>query len=934
MAMTMKKLLLLFAALPLLLCAAVEMPEFKLKDFGDNGSFKLEAFDGKTVNGRFTLYNGKSKKFAILKNAKINGDKVELKHGKLSVTIDYKARNRMVLAEVSMKNDGDEDLWLEPGFRLTLPRTDDDYFFNGFDTIPVEDKALERLGMKCNSMKNLGGFGTPLSIGILINNEKSFVLGNVMFDKISWNGTRLYDLKDKTFNLAYSIRSAVGPKRTVKLRFVIGLTATRFGKEHAGIQMLYDSFPEQWQPYVGQDNKYIWKTHAMYRHWTYRPNRELLRRYHCSWDWAYVPYKRSGDIYGHKELWDYKPLASPFKLRYINQMAGGEFGPFDWNKLSVEDFHKNRDALFKKYGKRFGYAFYPAASGTWCELGLAKSKYPDSISTDTDGVVHIYKNGWTNSHDQEIRVFQMGTSFGEQFRKDLKLIYDRLDLPGFSFDCAGCGAYYRGPAVNNYDLPGRAWDEKGLYIDSAVGTMSIVDFIRNELAPEKPQHKRPFIAGNGSVNVDAVMLECSAFAPNFQLWMPQWRYTFGALPGLIHGKGFMIPSTIPDWASLPCDKFLERFTGLAIYQAFTELRYGMHSSRQAYHGNKMAQYNLPELLECIRNGWQVQIPVKCDNGSKVLYSSRYGRGANTILFYGNPYTEDMPSKFAVANDLLGKESYLFVKKMRDAGSLKQKIKNGETRFDFNLPARIPVLFEAVCGLSNMPECEAEVSSEKDINKVTFTVKLANKKSFKSAVAPRWIYNFSDAKIMLNGKEIAAGKETEFAENSTLTMEYTSKIYKTTAKDILAFPFLNEDNEPNFEIRIAKGSQVEIDEAQSIRDYFRFAADNKLCKKGLIPVVRRDSGNPYIELNFAEKDPAKHGIYANKNSLHVICGSAEDGEELLKELLYVMDIRFEWYDGISGGIDGFGRNIVEHFNIEGKLVPQNMPYYFESKGRAK
>ena len=166
------------------------------------------------------------------------------------------------------------------------------------------------------------------------------------------------------------------------------------------------------------------------------------------------------------------------------------------------------------------------------------------------------------------------------------------------------------------------------------------------------------------------------------------------------------------------------------------------------------------------------------------------------------------------------------------------------------------------------------------------------------------------------------------------MEYTSKIYKTTAKEILAFPFLNEDMEPNFEIRIARGSQVEVDEAQSIRDYFRFAAENKLCKTGLIPVVRRDSGNPYIELNFTEKDPAKHGIYAGKNSLHVICGDAEEGEEMLKMLLYVMDIRFEWYEGITGGIDGFGKNIVDHFKIGGKLVPLNMPYYFESKGRAK
>lgn len=930
----MKKLIVLFMALPLILSAALEMPEFKLKDFGSNGQFKLETFDGEDVNGKFTLYNGKTKKFAVLKNGVVSDNKAVFKYGKLDIVINFSPRTRMVLAEVTLKNNGSEDLWLEPGFRLTLPRAAGDFFFNGFDTLEVKNEKMERLGFKCNSMKNLGGFGTPLSIGIYGNAKKSFVLGNVMFDKISWNGTRVNSLKADSAALNYSIRSAVGPGRSVTLRFVIGVTATCFGKETGGIQMLYDSFPEQWTPYVGQDNKYIWKTHGMYRYWTYKPDREVLRRYHSGWDWAYVPYKRSGDIYGHKELWDYKPLAKAFKLNYINKMAGGEFGSFDWNKLSVEEFHKNRDALFKKYGKRFGYAFYPTASGTWCELALAQSRYPDAISTDTDGVVPIYKNGWTNRHDQDCRVFQMGTSFGEQLRKDTKLIYKQLDLPGFSFDCAGCGAYYRGPAVNNYDLPGRAWDDKGVYIDSSVGTMSYVDFIREELAPEKPRHQRPFIAGNGSVNVDAVMLECSTFSPNFQLWMPQWRYTFGALPGLIHGHGYVIPSTIPDWQSLTREQFLTRFTALAIYQAFTELRYGMHSSAQLYHGNRMAQYQLPELLECIRNGWQLQVPVKCDNGSQVLYSSRYGRGENTILFYGNPYEKPMPSKFAVVNRLLGKGTCLFTRKMRDAASLNQRIVKGETRFDFTIPARLPLLFEAVCSLSNLPDTEVTVSSEKDINKVTFKVDFANQKPFTSAVSPRWIYNFSDAKIMLNGKDIAAGKEVEFAENSTMTLEYTSKIYKTTAKEILAFPFLNSQKEPDFEIRIARGSQAEVDEAESLRHYFRYAANAGLCKRGVVPIVRRDSGNPYVELKFTEKDPAKHGIYAGKNVLRVVCGSAEEGEEMLKMLLYVMDIRFEHYFGISGGIDGFPGNISNHFKITGESVPEDMPYFFESKGRNK
>lgn len=922
-----RKLLFSLSLIPLLLAADVAVPEVKLTNLSPDGKYTIETPDGKTLAGSIYVLNGKNNKFENITPGEVqsndNSETVTFKAGSAGISVKFSARNRLILAELTVTNNLDKELWLEPGLQLTVPRSKKDWFYDGYDKLEVTGKDISRGGFKGkSSVKHTATAPMPVSLAIFGDAKRSFILGSVMFDKYSWLGRSLNKFTKDSASLSYSARTALGPKRKTTFRFLIGSVENLYGWEENSIQAMYDSFPEKWTPYVGQDNKYIWYAHAMYRVWTYKPDYEVFRRLYMAWDWAYAPYKRSGDIYGHKELWDYKPLAGAFKLGYINQIVGGEFGPFDWRKLSCEDFHKNRKGVFHKYGKKFGFAFYPTASGTFCDFGLAKSKYPDSLLPDTEGgIIAVYKNGWTNYHDQDARVFPMGTSFAKQLYKDLKLVYDELDLPGFSFDCSGSGAYYRGPATQNYDLPGRAYDRKGVYIDSNVAQTVLFEYIREKLAPNAPRHLRPFIAANGEMNADVIMIERTCFDREFHDKMPHWRYTFGALPVVIHGHGYRLPQMIPDWRSLKRKPFMEKLGKLMDYCVFNGFRYGMTASAQLYGGNATSQYTMPELLECIRHGWQVVNPVKCDNGGQILYNARYGKKENTILFFGNPYDEAMPATFDINSALLGNDTYLFVRKMRDSATLKQQVFDRNVIVSFDLPSRIPVLFEAVCGFSMLPGGEVEVSSKKDLTTTVFTIKLNNADEFTSRISPRQIRNFTPAQVTLNGQTVDAGSKITFPANSELKLTYKSLEFKNTAEEINSFAFLDQQKKPAFAVVVPENAtKDELAPAENFQEYFDFCARVKLCAKGKVQILRKMPQNkPCIVLNFREKDPAKCGIARNGNVITVSAKDSHDGDALVRALSHVMDQRFEYFIGM-GPTDGCPGDLIAKFKLNGKSLP--------------
>ena len=70
---------------------------------------------------------------------------------------------------------------------------------------------------------------------------------------------------------------------------------------------------------------------------------------------------------------------------------------------------------------------------------------------------------------------------------------------------------------------------------------------------------------------------------------------------------------------------------LADHVVFTDFEYGFTQCYSTRDGNPRSIYVQPELLECIRLGWQALCPVEYDSKGKFLYRSRFGRSADTIL---------------------------------------------------------------------------------------------------------------------------------------------------------------------------------------------------------------------------------------------------------------------------------------------------------------
>ena len=175
--------------------------------------------------------------------------------------------------------------------------------------------------------------------------------------------------------------------------------------------------------------------------------------------------------------------------------------------------------------------------------------------------------------------------------------------------------------------------------------------------------------------------------------------------------------------------------------------------------------------------------------------------------------------------------------------------------------------------------------------------------------------------MLNGKKITAGGEIDFAPDSVMTLDYSSGEFRSSAEEILSFPFLNAEGKPDFAVVVpadADGDTLAL--AENFRDYFRFCAKQKLCKPGRIDILRQIPQNrPYILLNFREKDVSEHGIFRHDDVITIAAPDSDRGDMLVRALSHVMDRRFEFFIGM-GPTDGCPTAILEKFGFRGKTLP--------------
>jgi hypothetical protein len=898
----------------------------------NNGIFSVEGLAANLkAKGKFYLYEGKAKKYLTLSSPQIaqEGQNITIKYSTPQVNwnLSLIPKAEMILISSTLENKTASDLWLEPGMSIQLD--DARSIKHGWDGWGTDEKfgrkTISHKGIKGPVEKHVGASSRPFPAVAVFSPDKAFFVGGIPFEPVSYEAASISPLKNGKSTLKYSIRTAILPKKITSVKFVIGATNAKFGGKEAVVQSYYDSFPELWTPAVGKDNPFLWGQHGQYINWWGKPDYEKTRRLYIVNEWTYCPYKRSGDIACRPELWDYKhkgkakpPMVFQKRIKYDN--------------LSRAEFLAFRKKIFREYGQKFGLMFYLTVAGTWCEIQLAQQNYPDSIVKDKD--VKCYLQHWSVPHDHEVRVFPMGTSFAKVLHEDIKYLVKDLKLPGFAFDCSYSGAFYRGPAVKK-DLPGRAWDSRGVFIDQGVAINNLVDFIHS-LKPTSDNEKKLFIFANGYLKGDYLMMEKPFLGiGTYKRWFPLLKYYIGPRPTTTHGHGYLLKETIPNWREKTTADFKQFMPKLADYIIFNCFKYATFpTSHTICYGVPQVVYIMPELIEMSRAGWQAETPLEFDAQGKKIYSARYGKGIDSYFFLGNPYPQDIAVKVKAKCDYLGDKTCLLVRKMRKSSETALSVSKQDVTLDVNLKSRIPYLYETVCGITPVNvKYECKISSEKYLNKQTYILKFNPDKNFTAQLFFRELRNFKLNSVSVNGKKLHEGIKTadvKISQDTSISIEYVSNQFDITEKQLLAFPFVDSRKRVSFKVAIPQNpTKAELDAADMLKQYFAFCA-----KKYVI-----DGKSPQVEIVQTDTIPETGNwisLSSNGNGLVNIQGNTlfikgKDLKQLVKATEYVMDRRFHYAFPFRGSM-GLYNDQLKHFKMWGKSLPYIK--YFETSARGR
>ena len=837
--------------------------------------------------------------------------KFAFKNGKVSTpdwdwSISAKKRNHLIEITSVITNKSGKELWIEPELRIAAEKGKFLNFWDGFNVVKkIENTPLLRRTTKSKYEKNVGASMMPFPISAAFTDKDSLFLGGALFDPISFNASGYYP---QSRELAFSYRFVLLPKKNVSFRMFLGSSCTAYGEREGLVQTFYESLPELWTS--DQENPYIWGNYSHYQTWWLKPDAELMRRRYATIEWCYCPFRRSGDIYGYDDLSDYKMFSRP---RNVPKMGGVKV---DAGILTNAQYRKIRKEQFGKFANKYGWMFYNSCAGLWCEITLAQQKFPDAINDDPD--VPRVLTTWSTAYDKEIRTFPYGTSYQKFFEKSVRDTVKEIELPGFAFDCAYGGAFYRGPAVNK-DIPGVAWDEKGKFIEQAISINNQVDLVRSL----KGKNGKPLTAWvNGYLKGDRNELEASyRNHGRFMRNMPLWRYWVGPKPANISGHfGFNL--LFPDWRNKTPEELKEALAKVADYTLLSAFKHGLFYDFVMMNGNPVLAYVMPELQECVRNGWQATVPMTTiPSDMRVPFKSRYGRGVQTIFYAGNSAPAPVKGTFNFDNSALGGKSkaYFYIRHSRENSSTLNKIEKNFSSVEAVLPSRTPELFRAIAGANTPDSILVSVNAQRTLNQQVYTLEFKGK-SFTSPVEVRKLRGFKPAEITLDGKKVKANQKLAFKNGSKLVLKYNSIYFRHSASALKSF-FVGSRHtkQANFKVYAPKEAE---EQAQRFVEYFEFLKNRKVFRaNSAVPQVVITS-KPKFEkgaiLLFC-KEPKISGAGRQSRALAVWSSSPEKLDQNVTELFRMMDEVFV-YDHPFVQTMGLSREPLMYAKIYGKNLP--------------
>lgn len=609
---------------------------------------------------------------------------------------------------------------------------------------------------------------------------------------------------------------------------------------------------------------------------------ERTRRFGGDWDWCYAPFKRTGDIYGRPQFWDYQS-ARPIP-------------PAD-AKLTPEEYRANRLKRFQA-GDAAGAAmlFYVPAF-IYAEESLAKEQYPGAIVYKTDGKYAVYfDRPWVTGHDNEVMIYPWANKFSQQSQQDARDVAKENPISGFAYDVLNGGYPFRGTGMK--ESPRRAFNADGEYVDLSVGVAKMMDFTRSL---EKDGRKMGLV-GNPTGNTraflvarcDSAMYERPPYKSLNEL-LPL-RYAMGHKP-LTWWDDWGIASMI-DWKNMTPDEIKSAYLGVADYVRLSSYRYGGYPSPRLVEGVPSIAHDLPLLKEVVTSGWQAVPAARAANGElpDYIWPARYGSGVGSFITIGNASHENWSGQIVIDNDYLGADNYLFVNE--DGTSLSQNMNGRTTVINVQIPSHQTLVLRAVSEVSRFAQGSATVSW-KD-NGANGQLSIESTFTPSKPIAPRAGWN----EISVSGK----------------TWNFDSTYFDSPVAQIQNFPFFGGVKNALI-VLPTDPSPEETWAAEHIQQYFQFWGKNgiKPAQDIMLQIISglapRDADQPLIYVSDSLKK-----IHTKGMVLQVGKSENVSLKEATIQLLDTLDPKY-FYNGAfpRGGEEAGEADMIKKAGLAGGLL---------------
>lgn len=889
---------------------------FQLTDGKSNQAIALTGVQGR-IEGRQLVFSGQDA-------AK-----------ELNAQMTFAPVREHLSCKLTLKNVGKEQKWIYVRFALPVIYAENRNYWNGSVTF----KEVDTL----NVTKRIGN-GFPMAC--VYGKASGLALGIEGHQMFSWLDTGINTESQKHF--FWAVKLVLDPGQEDGVEFIAYAFPNDYGFLNA-VDVYHRAFPDLFEPAPGIDPRAVYGNCACgYSCWSFcldldkEPQRELLRRAFCTWEWMYAPFKRSGDILCKDEFWDW------------GNKSANENGVFKGTAGQYRE--KGRSLGFYRADKYYIMPMFYVIN--WAEEKLAKEVYPGSCIHDPDGLDRI--DPWVHGYLCSVRTYMWGNKFTEATQDDQRAILKEplRYLGGFAVDCAAGEERHRGDGLNQ--SPGRAYDKDGVFVSEGIGQAKWFDFMHGLKSGDRPMA----IVSNGgdahyltAFRTDTVIEECGAM--NF-LTNPKsaeaGQLLMGRKPRCIYQGNYYTDrlGEQVDWKNMTPDQIHEVYRTLFKSYVLLGFKNNFFYSADLAVGSENILRSMPAHLELSRAGWQAIPSVQADPG---LWLTRYGQGPTTYLFLGNPSTDKKQGQATVDHRYLGDAKFVFT--TFTGQETANEVVQAQTKLNYAIDPKEYVIFKCALALQTKGDFQATASEQTTCDQSLVKVALQNLAGPIAAAArvPRGMIPES---VTLDGKPLTFKADADAVtftvtpmKQSTLEMKFRSEQILSPEKQILDLPIYDEAQAPVCKVVLgANPTEYDREIGWWVQDYFKVYCRNveqfkikisavsfkDLTDKKNLVVISGDDILPEMD----QIEPGTSSVLSShpkgaikvigSNVLVVYAKADQDRRAMVGRLLRIWDKKYVYYGGLTvPGVKGLGsepqsiatREMRKKANVLGKVVDSSL-----------